>query len=444
MKYRFFWAWQILGFMAAQCTLQKGGRKLSCVIDNISQGSSPIGKKPQIAAIELSVFFTKTISSASGVDIKMKIRFDSAPIAGTSWFDAPIKMITAHHAEEIIDALNAVDMALKQGFWIAGFASYDLGYALEPRLTRFLSRNQKIPLFQFGVYNGPSAPAEPQIVNATFGPFDPLWTFDEYKSAFDHIKAAICAGDVYQINLTFPMIAPFHGDPWSAYLGLAQTQSVSHGAFVDLGDGRAILSRSPELFFKTSANGRIETKPMKGTQPRFNDLVRDQHAKDFLRSDVKNRAENLMIVDLLRNDISRICAQGSVKVPDLFDVETYATVHQMVSRVVGQLVQPITFGDILHALFPCGSITGAPKISAMELINAVEPASRGAYCGAIGWIAPDGQSEFNVAIRTILIENGLAHLNVGGGVVYDSDARSEYEEALWKARFVKISPMIAA
>jgi para-aminobenzoate synthetase component 1 len=183
---------------------------------------------------------------------------------------------------------------------------------------------------------------------------------------------------------------------------------------------------------------------MKGTQPRFHDHIRDAQATAYLRNDVKNRAENLMIVDLLRNDISRICALGSVNVPALFDVETYATVHQMVSRVVGKLNQPITMGDVFRALFPCGSITGAPKISAMEIIRSVEQSPRGVYCGAIGWIAPDGRSEFSVAIRTILVENGNAHLNVGGGIVYDSDAMSEYEEALWKARFAKISPMIAA
>ncbi len=374
----------------------------------------------------------------------MKIRFDSAPVHGKPWFRSPINVITALCANDVVDALTLVDRAQRDGFWVAGFASYELGYALEPRLAHLMPPNQKLPLLQFGVYEKPVDCEDPQFGDVKIGTFDPIWTFAEYEVAFERVKNAICSGDVYQINLTFPMIASFSGDPWAAYLGLVRTQTVPHGAYLDLGHGRAILSRSPELFFKTTSNGIIETKPMKGTQPRFHDHIRDAQATAYLRNDAKNRAENLMIVDLLRNDISRICALGSVNVPALFDVETYATVHQMVSRVVGKLNQPITMGDVFRALFPCGSITGAPKISAMEIIRSVEQSPRGVYCGAIGWIAPDGRSEFSVAIRTILVENGNAHLNIGGGVVYDSDAMSEYEEALWKARFAKISPMIAA
>ena len=176
---------------------------------------------------------------------------------------------------------------------------------------------------------------------------------------------------------------------------------------------------------------------MKGTQPRSADPVEDARRREFLRNDEKNRAENLMIVDLLRNDISRICEPGSVHVPDLFTVETYETVHQMTSLVAGQVVDGTGLGDIFRALFPCGSITGAPKLRAMEILSELEPDPREIYCGTIGWAAPDGRAEFNVSIRTLMIEQGRAVLNVGGGVVYDSKSTSEYEEALWKTRFAR-------
>ena len=174
---------------------------------------------------------------------------------------------------------------------------------------------------------------------------------------------------------------------------------------------------------------------MKGTQPRADDPREDAERIAFLHADEKNRAENLMIVDLLRNDISRVCQPGSVCVPQLFEVETYATVHQMVSQVQGQILPDAKLSDIFTALFPCGSITGAPKIRAMEILSELEPWARDIYCGTIGWAAPDGRADFNVAIRTLLLEDGQATLNVGGGVVWDSTAPSEYEEALWKSRF---------
>lgn len=180
---------------------------------------------------------------------------------------------------------------------------------------------------------------------------------------------------------------------------------------------------------------------MKGTAARNTDPVRDRHAAQALAQDVKNRAENLMIVDLLRNDIGRVAEVGSVRVPALYAVETYATVHQMVSRVTGRLRPGIELGALFQALFPCGSITGAPKVRAMEIIRALEAGPRDAYCGTIGWAAPDGRASFSVAIRTLtLYPGGEAVLNVGGGIVADSTADAEYEEALWKARFADLSP----
>jgi para-aminobenzoate synthetase component I len=200
--------------------------------------------------------------------------------------------------------------------------------------------------------------------------------------------------------------------------------------------GTTLVSRSPELFFALDGHGGIETRPMKGTAPRDPDLEADRHIKAALGQDAKNRAENLMIVDLLRNDVGRIAEVGSVTVPDLFEVVTYATLHQMVSRVTGRLRPGVGLAAVLRALFPCGSVTGAPKIRAMEILRDVEDAPRDAYCGAIGWAGPDGRARFNVAIRTLTLHpGGEAVLNVGGGIVADSTAESEYQEALWKARF---------
>jgi len=179
---------------------------------------------------------------------------------------------------------------------------------------------------------------------------------------------------------------------------------------------------------------------MKGTAPRATNPAHDAALRMELRQSTKNRAENLMIVDLLRNDISRVCEAGSVRVPELFGIESYVTVHQMVSRVTGQLRPQTPISAILRALFPCGSITGAPKIRAMEVIRELEPHPRGVYCGSIGWVAPDGRAAFNVAIRTLTLTGGQAEFGVGGGIVADSTAAGEYEEALWKARFADLTP----
>ena len=268
----------------------------------------------------------------------------------------------------------------------------------------------------------------------------PGWSAQTYGAAFDQVAAYIAAGDCYQVNLTMAMTAQASGTALGLFGALRRRQPVRHGAFVDLGVGPVILSRSPELFFRLGADGTIETRPMKGTAPRDRDPARDAALKAALRASLKDRAENLMIVDLLRNDLSRLCAPGSVRVPELYRVETYETLHQMVSRVVGRLRPGVELAALFAALFPCGSITGAPKIRAMEIIRDLEPAPRGVYCGAIGWIAPDGAAEFNVAIRTLsLFDGGRVELNVGGGVVHDSTAVAEYEEALWKARFADLS-----
>lgn len=375
--------------------------------------------------------------------MQLRIRFDQGPAGRGTRFDRPSRIIRADRADEVPQALAALDAARADGSWLAGYASYELGYVLEPRLAKLLPEGRRLPLLCFGVYDAPDRVGLSKDLGEVTG-FQPRWDEARYEDAFRSVHEAIGAGDIYQANLTFPIDLTVSGDSAALYATLAAGQPVGHGALVQQEGLPDLLSRSPELFFRTDADGGIETRPMKGTQPRSEDPDEDARLRSFLASDAKNRAENLMIVDLLRNDISRVALAGSVRVPELFKVETYATVHQMVSLVQAQLHLGVGLSDILTALFPCGSITGAPKIRAMEILSELEPWPRDIYCGTIGWAAPDGRSEFNVAIRTLMVEGDSATLNVGGGVVWDSTAQSEYEEALWKARFAHHLSLISA
>lgn len=357
-------------------------------------------------------------------------------------FDGAAQIIRADRLDEVPQALATLDAARGSGKWVAGWIAYEAGNAFEPRLTA-LHRGAG-PLLVFGVYDGPQpadavlAQAKAQAVGVTLAPAEPMISRAQYDAAMAQVMAYIAAGDCYQINLTFPMTTRLlNGTALGLYGALRARQAVGHGAFVDLEVGPVLVSRSPELFLRLAADGRIEARPMKGTAPRDADPVVDAELAEELRASAKGQAENLMIVDLLRNDISRVAKVGSVKVPKLFAVESYATLHQMVSTVVGELVEPPSMASVMAALFPCGSITGAPKIRAMEIIHQVEPFARGPYCGAIGWMAPDGAASFSVAIRTLALTGRDIVLNVGGGVVQDSTAEGEWEEALWKARYIK-------
>lgn len=374
------------------------------------------------------------------------ILIEDGPAGAPVVFDGAEALIVARQADQVAGALTALDAARAQGKWVAGFIAYEAGYALEPKLAALMP---DLPgsLLAFGVYAGPAdasallEQAKAQAKTVALAPLQPKISRAQYDAAMARVMGYIAAGDCYQINLTFPMQTQLlAGSALGLYGALRARQTVGHGAFVDLGplaDVPVLVSRSPELFLRLDVAGRIEARPMKGTAPRDADPVRDAELAEELRASAKGQAENLMIVDLLRNDISRIAKIGSVKVPELFAVEQYATVHQMVSRVVGQLVEAPSMAGVMAALFPCGSITGAPKIRAMQIIHEVEPHPRGAYCGAIGWMAPDGAAAFNVAIRTLQLTGDQIVLNVGGGVVQDSTADGEWEEALWKARYVQ-------
>ncbi len=350
-------------------------------------------------------------------------------------FAAPSCIIRADDPEDFGPAWEAMQRAHEEGKWLAGYLSYEAGYLLEPKLRLLLPENRQAPLLNFGVFDGPSDATLHPRGDGFLRDATAAWSFEDYRPRFEQLHRHLAEGDCYQGNLTFPVHAQWGGDPLALFDELSRRQPVRYAAFCDLG-GPVVLSRSPELFFEVDDNGWIETRPMKGTMPRGATRQEDEANRLFLMQDPKNQAENRMIVDLLRNDISLISRVGSLDVPELFRVESYATVHQMVSRVRARLKDRTTLRALFAALFPCGSITGAPKISAMEILRRLESGPRDVYCGALGWIAPGGRMRFNVAIRTIsLLDGNRAIFNVGGGVVFDSTAQAEYEECLLKARF---------
>lgn len=363
--------------------------------------------------------------------------------AGTQrLFAEPDRLIVARRRTEILPALAALETERRAGRWLAGFLSYEAGYIFESKLAPLIEDDRETPLLCFGVFDGPAPEDHPLAAprrRTDNAPFlsEPraAWDLAAYRQRFDRLHRHLRQGDCYQANLTMPIAARWSGDRLAAFWSLIERQPVHYGALVAL-EGPVLLSRSPELFFRLGSDGVIETHPMKGTAPRGSHAAEDAAIVAAMLGDEKSQAENRMIVDLLRNDISRISTVGTLEVPKLFDIETYPTVHQMVSHVQAELAPGLTVTDILAALFPCGSVTGAPKLRAMEILHALETGPRDAYCGAIGLIRPDGSMQFNVAIRTLsLFADGRAVFNVGGGIVFDSTAEAEYAECLLKARF---------
>jgi para-aminobenzoate synthetase component I len=372
------------------------------------------------------------------------ILVEHGPGGHPALFQAPREVMVANALREVLPALQRAEAARASGAWIAGHVAYEAGYALEPKLAHLMPRRRPGPLVTLGVFAGPEAAGAALHRAAEEGRGTwmtapvPAVGRRAYGNAARKVFDYIAAGDCYQVNLTFPMTARLvSGSPLGLYGAFRRTGAVGHGAYVDLGVGPVVVSRSPELFFRLEAGGRIVARPMKGTAPRDADPVQDAAIAAALQASEKDRAENLMIVDLLRNDISRLAKVGSVKVPALFAMEKYSTVHQMTSTIEGELSAPPSLPGLMAALFPCGSVTGAPKIRAMEIIREVEPQPRGVYCGAVGWMAPDGRADFSVAIRTLSVTGDQIVMNVGGGLTHGSTAEGEWEEALWKARFVK-------
>lgn len=366
------------------------------------------------------------------------------PDAENLLFAAPHEILFAHTPAEARAALARIAAAQAAGHWVAGYFAYELGYLFEERLEDFLPARSETPLLWLGLYAPPvrldTAAAASFVSDHSDGPTSVSdlsygLDFPSYTTAFDRIKTYIEAGDVYQVNLTFKAGFRLGGDPVALYRDLAQKQPVAYGALLHTGD-HTILSRSPELFVQ-SRDGVLSARPMKGTMARGRTLAEDEAGRMALRADEKSRAENLMIVDLLRNDLGRIADIGSVHVTDLFTVETYRSLHQMTSGITARQKPGLGPLDILRHLFPCGSITGAPKIRAMEIIHELEAAPRGVYTGALGYFAPGGDFVLNVAIRTAIVDRaGRGEIGIGGGIVADSDVRAEYDEALLKLKFL--------
>ena len=356
---------------------------------------------------------------------------------GALAFGAPREAIEAWTAEEVIPALRAVEAAARAGRWAVGAISHEAAPAFDPAL---LVRPGGGPLVWFGLHDAPLlAPPEGDRDARLIGlapDVDPV----DHAAAVAAIREAIAVGAVYQVNLTLRLHGRLEGDPLSLYRRLRAAQGGGDTAFLRAG-GRALVSASPELFLLRRGD-KVTSRPMKGTARRGRWPEEDDLARERLGSSEKDRAENVMIADLLRNDLGRVAATGSVQADRLFDVERFRTVWQLTSTVSGSVRPGAGLAELFSATFPCGSVTGAPKVAAMKLIAALERSPRGAYCGAVGAVRPGGDCCFNVAIRTVEVDlaTGAATYGTGGGITWDSDPAAEWDEAVAKAGVLDIDP----
>lgn len=392
---------------------------------------------------------------------------------GAGWRETladPLEILAVHEPGEVIPALRRLERAAAQGRWVAFALSYEAAPAFDPamrvRSAEGVPPAEGFPLLWAGVYERPRFGPEPVPDGGWLpGPWRPSLDRAGHERAVTTIRELLRQGEAYQVNFTFPSVAACQGDPLALFLEAGARSGAGYAAYLDLGRWRA-LSFSPELFFSVrgasrgaaraagregapgsgraggqeAAEGRrIEVRPMKGTMPRGRGPARDAAARAALAACPKNRAENVMIVDLLRNDLGRLARPGTVRTPRLFEIESYPTVFQMTSTVTAELRPEIGLADLLASLFPCGSVTGAPKIRAMEIIADLEGGPRGLYCGAIGLMRPGGDVTCSVAIRTLVLEAGsaTARFDVGGGVTWDSTPRGEFAECGAKAAFLR-------
>ena len=350
-------------------------------------------------------------------------------------FDAPQQTLVAHTPEQVKPLLDAVDAWSQQGFWCVGYVRYEAAPVFDAALKVHAADG---PLAWFGVYAKalPWPADEVEADDATRVQWQSGLSRADFGAAMDRMHQAIAAGDLYQVNYTAPLHGEFAGDPKTLFRRLQRAQPQGYAAFIDSGFEQ-VLSVSPELFFdwqneQTVQGGQLLTRPMKGTAPRGSSAVEDATLAVALVASPKERAENVMIVDLLRNDVSRVAQPHSVKVPHLFTVQTLPTVLQMVSDVTAVTRPGTTLCDVFGALFPCGSVTGAPKVQAMRMIQTLEPAPRGLYCGAIGVVRPGGHATFNVAIRTVTLRGAQATCGIGSGITFDATAQAEWQE--WRIK----------
>ncbi len=404
-------------------------------------------------------------------------RFENRLTGQAMSMDGLVGRVTASQPSELNEAFDQIEQARHEGHWISLLLDYELGEWLEPALscyqsgpdarhqpqpdihprltaliyrrmtlsTPWMAEGSTLPHKADPKHDAPSRSAQDQaeerLPSALSEPaariisVTPCISREQYIKNIDQIRDWIAQGDVYQVNSTFPLDVVTQGNPASLYGQLASQHPSAFSAYIE-DEERTVLSFSPELFLK-KVGSKLITRPMKGTAPRSDNPVLDQEIGQKLLNSQKDRAENLMIVDLLRNDLGRVAVPGSVKVDALFTLEKYASVWTMTSTIQARVRQGITFKDILRAMFPCGSVTGAPKIAAMRRIRQTETHRRGLYCGSLGWMSPSGDFELNVAIRTLVIDTkGKSRYHVGSGIVYDSVPAKEWEECQWKARIL--------
>jgi para-aminobenzoate synthetase/4-amino-4-deoxychorismate lyase len=359
----------------------------------------------------------------------VSIQFKNKPLL----FREPIALILTHDPCSLKVCFSEMERALKSGYYLAGFLSYETGYAFEECLRQ--DRQHDFPLLCMGVYNSPthSSPKfSTSCHTASLSNIRLNISQEQYFTNIAAIRQHIARGDVYQITYCIKLLFDFCGSPYYLYRRLLKEQPVPYPAYIET-DAFHILSLSPEKFIR-KIKKVIVTKPMKGTWPRGDTFISDFIERIRFGRDEKNRAENVMIADLLRNDLGRV--GHNVKAPRLFEVRGYKTLYQMTSTVTASLPEDISLYRIFGALFPSGSVTGAPKIRAMEIIQGLEAEERRIYTGAIGYITPRKNLFFNIPIRTLLIRNGSGEMGIGGGIVWDSSAEGEWNEGLLKARFV--------
>jgi para-aminobenzoate synthetase/4-amino-4-deoxychorismate lyase len=351
-------------------------------------------------------------------------------------FREPVRELRLDAGGDPREFFRSIDAAAADGLWAAGYFAYELGYLLEPKLAPLCERRRPSgPLAWVGIFEAPTEAPAPSDDGFKVSNLRINTARDEYTAAIDRIKSCLTDGETYQVNFTFKQTFDLDGSAQALFEALRRRQRVSYAACIFDGE-RTVVSLSPELFFRRE-KGVVRVKPMKGTVNRGATKKEDDELAAWLAADPKNRAENVMIVDMVRNDLGRIAPAGGVRVVKLFEIERYETLHQMTSTVEADVPQETSWFDVFRSLFPCASVTGAPKVRTMELIVDLEKEPRGVYTGAIGYISPGGGACFNVAIRTIVVEaNGRAEMGIGSGVVYDSNAHAEYEECLLKGRFL--------
>jgi len=370
----------------------------------------------------------------------MTALFGSTQAAGWSLcLRAPTKILQAYDLTEVVELIARCEAEARNGSYVALLLSYEAAPAFE---TAFKAKQlESFPLAWAAVYPSAGELPSPEVKDYQVSNWVPAIGRNQYNESIARIRELIAAGDTYQVNYSFPLRASFQGSTSSWYNDLCVAQTAHYSAYLDLGRFK-VLSLSPELFFQRTAD-QVITKPMKGTAKRGRTFQEDQEQAVWLANSAKNRAENIMIVDLVRNDLGKVSELGSVTVTSLFELERFPTLWQLTSTVKSTLRKNTSLVDLFAALFPCGSITGAPKIRTMQIIKSLETEPRGPYTGAIGFLKPGGDCIFNVAIRTVVLDSltGGVSFSVGGGVTIDSTSDLEYEECLLKAQFLTQKPV---